>query len=77
MNVFALREFILGCSIDSLPSMTVFCRAKFGLSFDVFLDTSFPESFEFLDMHWIHIFPKLCSVCFFVTEPKIHSLKER
>jgi hypothetical protein len=57
--------------------MTVFCRAKFGLSFDVFLDTSFPESFEFLDMHWIHIFPKLCSVCFFVTEPKIHSLKER
>ena len=37
----ALRKFILGCSIDSMPLMTPFCAESVGLSFD---------------WYWFHIF---------------------
>jgi hypothetical protein len=41
----ALREFIRGCSIDLMPLMTRLCTESFGISYDIFVDTSFPEQF--------------------------------
>ena len=46
----ALREFILDCSIDSMPWMNVCCRESFGLSFDAVVDTSFVEKFYVLGL---------------------------
>jgi hypothetical protein len=60
-NGVALREFNLGCSIDSMPLTTPLCAGSFGLFFDVFVDSSFAEKFYVLGHRLDSDSPSLCS----------------